>query len=94
MEVCTSNRTRDILCSYRPPSTNDSLFEKILSSILDQFFTKYDHLCGIGDFNYDVLSPEKCKTISNICDSFYVKNSLKSLHVLLNWLSRSLFLLL
>ena len=59
LELKLNNRTWGILCLYRPPSTNDSLFEKDLRSILDQSFIKYDHLCVIGDLNYDFLLPEK-----------------------------------
>ena len=77
LELKLNNRTWGILCSYRPPSTNDSLFEKDLCSILDQSFIKYDHLCVIGDLNYDFLSPEKCKPIMNICDSFNFTNLIK-----------------
>ena len=48
LELKLNNRTWGILCSYRPPSTNDSLFEKDLCSILDQSFIKYDHLCYVS----------------------------------------------
>ena len=51
--------------------------EKDFNSILDQSFTKYDHMCIIGDLNYDLLSPEKSKVLNNICDSFSFTNLIK-----------------
>ena len=52
-------------------------FEKDFNLILDQSFTKYDHMCIIGDLNYDLLSPEKSKVLNNICDSFNFTNLIK-----------------
>ena len=59
LELRLKNRTWGISCNYRPTSTNDNLFELDFSSKLDQIFIKYDHVCVIGDLNYNMLVSEK-----------------------------------
>ena len=59
LELRLKNRTWGISCNYRPPSTNDNLFELDFSSKLDQVFIKYDHVCVVGDLNYNMLVSEK-----------------------------------
>ena len=77
LELRLKNRTWGISCNYRPPSTNDNLFELDFNSKLDQIFIKYDHVCVIGDLNYNMLVSEKSLILKNICDSFNFTNLVK-----------------
>ena len=38
---------------------------------------KYEHICVIGDLNYNLLIPEKSQTLNNIMDTYNLKNLVK-----------------
>ena len=61
LELKLKNSAWCIPCVYRPPSTNDTTFENDFSTKLDQMLVKYEHICVIGDLNYNLLIPEKAK---------------------------------
>ena len=41
-----------------------------LTKYLEKVFTNYENLICIGDLNYDLLTKEKSKPLTNICDNF------------------------
>ena len=69
-----NKRKWGILCLYRQPSLQDSIFEKEITTCLDKMYINFDHVKCIGDLNYDLLRKEKCKTLTNICDNFNLEN--------------------
>lgn len=59
-----NKRRWGILCSYRNPSTPDSLFDTGISTVLDQMYISFDHIIVIGDLNYDMLKCDKRRPVS------------------------------
>ena len=62
---------------YRPPSLSDRTFDSDLCTKLGQILIKYEHLCIVGDLNYNLLLPEKSHTLNNIIDTYSLKNLVK-----------------
>ena len=77
LELKLKNRSWGISCIYRPQSLNDRVFDSDLCSKLDQIQIKYDHLCFVGDLNYNLLIPEKSQILRNIIDTYSFKNLVK-----------------
>ena len=73
-----SKRKWGILCLYRQPSLQDSVFEKEMTLCLDKMYIDFEHVICIGDLNYDLLKKDKCKTLTNICDNFNLENVIKN----------------
>ena len=76
LELKLKNRSWGI-CIYRPPSMNDGVFDNDLCSKLDQILIKFDHMCIVGDLNYNLLVSEKSHTLRNIIDTYSLKNLVK-----------------
>ena len=53
---------------------NDNTFETDICSKLDQILIKYEHMCIVGDLNYNLLVSEKSHTLRNIIDTYSLKN--------------------
>ena len=70
-------RSWGISCIYRPPSMNDGVFDNDPCSKLDQILIKFDHMCIVGDLNYNLLVSEKSHTLRNIIDTYSLKNPVK-----------------
>ena len=77
LELKLKNRSLGISCIYRPPSMNDKTFETDICSKLDQILIKYEHMCIVGDLNYNLLVSEKIHTLRNIIDTYSLKNLIK-----------------
>ena len=74
LELKLKNRSWGISCIYRPPSMNDKTSETDICSKLDQILINYEHMCIVGDLNYNLLVSEKSHTLRNIIDSYSLKN--------------------
>ena len=55
----------------------DEIFENDCSLTLDKISTKYDNYILLGDLYFDMLCEQKCSSLVNICDIFYLKNLVK-----------------
>ena len=56
-----------ILCTYRPPSTLDTVFDKDTSLPLDKMLLNFDHV-------FDTLTPSKSKPLKHILETFCMTN--------------------
>ena len=59
-----------VVIMYRPPSTPNESFKQDMRQLLDKAIPEYDHIWLIGDLNYDMLSRNKCSTLTDIADSY------------------------
>ena len=74
LELKLKNRSWGMSCIYRPPSMNDNTFETDICSKLDQILIKYEHICIVGDLNYNLLVSEKSHTLRKTIDTYSLKN--------------------
>ena len=76
-ELSMSKRKWCIMGAYRPPSMKNQNFESDLTKYLDKMLINYENLICIGDLNYDLLSKDKSKPLTNICDNFNLQCMVK-----------------
>ena len=63
--------------SYKPPSLSDTDFTTDMTKSLDKVLTFYENIALVGDFNFDLLRPEKSRPLVELCDIFDLTNLVK-----------------
>ena len=74
LEVNIENQKVLFLCTYKPPSVKNNVFEDQCQKNIDNITSTYDSIFFLGDLNFDMLDSAKCQPLMNICDSFDLDN--------------------
>ena len=81
IDITISKKKWCIFFVYRPPQNNNkSSFFNEISNILNQATNKYDNIVVMGDLNIDTLNSltkDMNNYLSDICDTFSLKNIIK-----------------
>ena len=62
---------------YKPPSATESDCYDDFIKTMDKITVHYDNFVFLGDLNYDMKHPDKCKNLMEICDIFDLTNMVK-----------------
>jgi len=74
LEVNLENQKLLFICTYKPPSVKNNVFEDQCQMTIDKITSKYDNIFFLGDLNFDMLDSAKCQPLMNICDTFDLDN--------------------
>ena len=74
IEITIHNRKWGIICTYRPPSMNNSIFIDDFTAGVDRLHVHFDNVIVAGDLNYDFKIPQKYQPLQSVCDIFDFTN--------------------
>ena len=75
----TINNNKWLLISaYKPPSMSNGNFTNDITKTLDKAYMYYENILIAGDLNFDLLQRTKGRTLTDICDTYDLTNTVKS----------------